>query len=195
MPPGKGHLREALLLHEEALRVNRCPPGEALITIVTRMCRELRKKDILSEVLRLSHDRSLNKYADVDDEDDFQEVLEPPPILPATTYQLTLAFPDFSQYKVMLPLSTLYLLQVNDLFRGLGPVAVFSAKHHWTAPRTIQLRKKEVELSPSLTPVQDEGYGFSVRGDAPVVVAGVEVNSLADVSTHLCTPAVSTQMT
>jgi hypothetical protein len=59
--------------------------------------------------------------------------------MPATTYQLTLAFPDFSQYKV------------NDLFRGLGPVAVFSAKHHWTAPRTIQLRKKE-----------DEGYGFSV---------------------------------
>ena len=28
---------------------------------------------------------------------------------------------------------------------------------------------------------QDEGYGFSVRGDAPVVVAGVEQNSLADV--------------
>jgi len=142
---GKAHLREALLMHEEALRVN-------------RMCRELRKKDILADVLRLSHDRSLNKYADVDDEDDFQEVLEPPPIMPATTYQLTLAFPDFSQYKV------------NDLFRCLGPVAVFSAKHHWTAPRTIQLRKKE-----------DEGYGFSVRGDAPVVVAGVEPNSLADI--------------
>ena len=35
-------------------------------------------------------------------------------------------------------------MQVTDLFRGLGPVAVFSAKHHWTAPRTIQLRKKEV---------------------------------------------------
>ena len=90
--------------------------------------------------------------------DDFQEVLEPPPVMPATTYQLTLAFPDFSQYKV------------TDLFKDLGPVAVFSAKHHWTAPRTIQLRKKE-----------DEGYGFSVRGDAPVVVAGVEQSSLADV--------------
>ena len=157
-------MREALLMHEEALRVN-------------RMCRELRKKDILQEVLRLSHDRSLNKYADVDDEDDFQvcirnfkewllftlngfqEVLEPPPVMPATTYQLTLAFPDFSQYKV------------SELFKSLGPVAVFSAKHHWTAPRTIQLRKKE-----------DEGYGFSVRGDAPVVVAGIEQNSLADVS-------------
>jgi len=57
--------------------------------------------------------------------------------MPATTYQLTLAFPDFSQYKV------------NDLFRGLGPVAVFSAKHHWTAPRTIQLRKKEVKIKNS----------------------------------------------
>jgi hypothetical protein len=28
----------------------------------------------------------------------------------------------------------------------------------------------------------DEGYGFSVRGDAPVVVAGVETASLAHVS-------------
>ena len=60
---GKAHLREALLMHEEALRVN-------------RMCRELRKKDILQEVPRLSHDRSLNKYADVDDEDDFQVCVE-----------------------------------------------------------------------------------------------------------------------
>jgi len=158
---GKAHLREAALQHEEALRVN-------------RMCRELRKKDILSEVLRLSHDRSLNKYADVDDEDDFQEVVDPPPIMPATTYQLTLAFPDFSQYKVMTAYGPSWPLpspnQVTDLFRCLGPVAVFSAKHHWTAPRTIQLRKKE-----------DEGYGFSVRGDAPVVVAGVETDSLADI--------------
>ena len=35
-------------------------------------CRELRKKDVLQEVLRLSHDRSLNKYASIDEEDDFQ---------------------------------------------------------------------------------------------------------------------------
>ena len=34
---------------------------------------------------------------------------------------------------------------------------------------------------------QDEGYGFSVRGDAPVVVAGVEQNSLADVRSRLIT--------
>ena len=35
--------------------------------------------------------------------------------------------------------------KVSDLFRCLGPVAVFSAKHHWSAPRTVQLRKKEDE--------------------------------------------------
>lgn len=28
----------------------------------------------------------------------------------------------------------------------------------------------------------EEGFGFSVRGDAPVVIAAVEPNSLADVS-------------
>ena len=85
--PGKAHLKEALLQHEEALRVN-------------RMCRELRKKDALHCALRHAHDRCLDKYADVDDEDDFTEQLEPPPVLAATTFQLTLAYPDFSRHKV-----------------------------------------------------------------------------------------------
>ena len=54
-----------------------------------RMCRELRKKDILSEVLRLSHDRSLNKYADVDDEDDFQVFCLIPRMVILTTISST----------------------------------------------------------------------------------------------------------
>ena len=140
---GKAHLREALLAHEEALRVN-------------RMCRELRKKDALQEVLKESHQRALQLYEEVDEEDDFQELLEPPPVLPATSIQLTLSFPDFSAHRV------------SDLFQKLGPEAVFSAKHHWTAPRSIQLRKH-----------RSEGFGFSVRGDAPVVLVGVEQSSLA----------------
>ena len=104
-------MREALLMHEEALRVN-------------RMCRELREQDILQVGIRKVKEWLLFTL------NAFQEVLEPPPVMPATTYQLTLAFPDFSQYKV------------SDLFKSLGPVAVFSAKHHWTAPRTIHLRKR-----------------------------------------------------
>ena len=104
---------------------------------VNRMCRELRKKDVLQvlwgvtfyisffffgktcvvqlhtvhnfflppslsvqSVLRKTHDRSLNKYASVDEEDDFQEVLDPPPVQPSTQYQLSIAFPDLSQHKV-----------------------------------------------------------------------------------------------
>ena len=88
-----------------------------------------------------------------------QEVLDPPPIAPSTKFQLSIAFPDFSQFKV------------QDLFSGLGPVAIFSAKHHWSVPRTVKLKKTDTE-----------GFGFSVRGDAPVVVAGVDRKSLAEVS-------------
>lgn len=141
--PGKAHLREALLAHEEALRVN-------------RMCRELRKKDALQEVLRGAHSKALGVYEEVDEEDDFQELLEPPPVLAATSIQLSLSFPDFSAHRV------------EDLFHQLGPEGVFSAKHHWSPPRTVQLRKR-----------RDEGFGFSVRGDAPVVLVGVEASSLA----------------
>ena len=45
-------------MHEEALRVN-------------RMCRGLRKKDILQEVLKYFHERSLTMYEDMEEEDDF----------------------------------------------------------------------------------------------------------------------------
>ena len=38
--------------------------------------------------------------------------MEPPPIMPATTYQLTLAFPDFSQYKVTIILKLIMILVV-----------------------------------------------------------------------------------
>ena len=87
-----------------------------------------------------------------------QEVLDPPAIAPSSQYQLSLAFPDLGQHKV------------QDLFTVLGPVAIFSAKHHWSAPRTARLKKRD-----------SEGYGFSVRGDAPVIIAGVDIGSIAEV--------------
>ena len=43
---------------------------------------------------------------------------------------------------------------------------------------------KETDEKTITNNAQDEGYGFSVRGDAPVVVAGVELNSLADVRSY-----------
>ncbi len=122
------------------------------------MCRELRKKDVLQVVLRSAHDRSLSMYASIDEEDDFQEVLDPPAVAPSTQYQLSIAFPDLGAHKV------------QDLFSDLGPLAVFNAKRFWSAPRAIKLRKRE-----------NEGFGFSVRGDAPVIIAGVDHRSLAEV--------------
>jgi len=143
---GKAHLREALLAHEEALRIN-------------RMCQEMKRKEPLQRVLNKSHEKSLTLYEDLEEEDDFEELLEPPPVLPSTKFQLSLSFPSSSS-----PPST-------DIFHCLGPESVFSAKHHWTPPRTAVLRLKA-----------GEGYGLSVRGAAPVVVAGVEQGSLAEVA-------------
>ncbi|XP_012257775.2 rhophilin-2 isoform X1 [Athalia rosae] len=142
---GRAHLREAQILHEESQRLQ-------------RMCRELKGKQALARVLKRSQDATLEDYNRVGDEGDFRELLDPPHILASTKFQLSLTHPDFGQHGV------------EDLFRPLGPVAIFSAKRHWTAPRLVQLQR-----GPG-----GEGFGFSVRGDAPVIVAAVDHNSLAD---------------
>ncbi|GFW50448.1 rhophilin-2 [Trichonephila clavipes] len=54
----------------------------------------------------------------------------------------------------------------SDILKG--PLKVFSARRQWTAARTIHL-KKETE----------ENFGFSVRGDAPVMVAAIDSRSIA----------------
>lgn len=77
----------------------------------------------------------------------------------STKFQLSLTSPDFAQYRV------------NDLFKSLGPIAIFSAKRHWTAPRLVQLHRGRTI----------EGFGFSVRGDAPVIIAVIETGSLSEV--------------
>ncbi|XP_050689411.1 rhophilin-2-B-like isoform X1 [Eriocheir sinensis] len=141
---GLAHCRESVMVHEEALRQQ-------------RMCRDLKKKSGLSEVLRFGHESAVHLLDLYEDEEDLHNVLDPPPVAPATKFQLTLTTPDFSQHRV------------EDMFRLLGPVAVFSAKHQWSAPRPVALTR---------TPTQ--GFGFSVRGDAPVVIAGVDRGSLAE---------------
>ncbi|ROT83989.1 putative rhophilin-2 isoform X1 [Penaeus vannamei] len=141
---GLAHCREAVLVHEEAMRQH-------------RMCRDLKKKSVLAEVLQIGHETAVHLLDLYVEEEDLLNILDPPPISPATKVQLSLTTPDFSQHRV------------EDLFKLLGPVAVFSAKHQWSAPRPIKLTR---------TPTQ--GFGFSVRGDAPVVIAGVDRNSLAE---------------
>lgn len=239
---GRAHLVEALALYEEALRLQ-------------RMCRELRTKEALSRVVTAARDRASREHAPPPD--DFADLLDTPNILPASKFQLALTPPDFAQYRV------------EDLFKSLGPIAIFSAKRHWSAPRLIQLQKQtdkharrnrrndEARVKRRSSDKRDrsednttyysqiirsdekyiddydkhrvtkqngvyinsfdnhnhnhfdykmekdygkkngrdlrrvaseynvnnneEGFGFSVRGDAPVIIAGVESNSLADI--------------
>ncbi|KAF2899834.1 hypothetical protein ILUMI_06351 [Ignelater luminosus] len=142
---GKAHLRESLVLHEECQRLQ-------------RMCRELKSKQALTSVLRNAHRQALQAYTTNEQEDDFRDLLDAPHIQPSTKFQLSLTTPDFAQHRV------------NDLFRALGPIAIFSAKRHWTAPRLVQLHRGR----------NSDGFGFSVRGDAPVIIANVESSSLAE---------------
>ncbi|XP_011879322.1 PREDICTED: rhophilin-2 [Vollenhovia emeryi] len=143
---GKAHLREALVLHDESQRLQ-------------RMCRELKGKPALAKVLKRAQEVTLDSYNRFGSEDDFRELLDPPDIIASTKFQLSITHPDFGQHGV------------DDLFKSLGPVAIFSAKRHWTAPRLVQLQRGP----------DGEGFGFSVRGDAPVIIALVDHNSLADV--------------
>lgn len=132
---GKAHLRKAIIRHEEALRLH-------------GVCKMLRKMDILQEVLSQAHSRSLEKYSDIDQEDDFCEVAEAPEIQSHTQQKPDIKTPDFSA------------VRVNDIFHRLGPLHVFSARNRWVRRHAFLVRG-------------EAGLGLTLRGDSPVLVAGV----------------------
>lgn len=65
----------------------------------------------------------------------------------------------------------MYRYEVNLIFKFKGPITIFNAKNEWSAPRTVTLDRNP-----------DQGFGFSVRGDAPVRVAEMEPGSVAEVT-------------
>ncbi|NXL33187.1 RHPN1 protein, partial [Glaucidium brasilianum] len=113
------------------------------------LCKILRKMDILQEVLSFAHKRSLSKYSEIDHEEDFFETGDAPDIHPKTHQKPEIKSPNFSQVKV------------TDLFHRLGPLSVFSAKNKWYPARRVHLMRGE------------NGFGFTLRGDSPVLIAGV----------------------
>jgi hypothetical protein len=68
--------------------------------------------------------------------------------------------------------------KVDDPFKELGPITVFSARRSWTAPRSVRLHKTDYQTKSHGT----EEFGFAVKGEAPVMVTHVDINSVADVS-------------
>ncbi|XP_074492420.1 rhophilin-1 isoform X2 [Sebastes fasciatus] len=133
---GKAHLRRAVIRHEEAMRVH-------------SLCKILRKMDILQDVLSLTHKRSLDKYSELDREDDFDETAEAPEIQSQTHQKPDITPTNFAT------------VQVTDIFQRLGPLSVFCARARWGPVRVICLLRRE------------GGLGLTLRGDSPVLVAGV----------------------
>lgn len=59
---------------------------------------------------------------------------------------------------------------VQDMFRSLGPLPIFSAENKWGPPRTVTLKRGR------------DGFGFMIRNSRPVVFSGVDKGGPADVS-------------
>nr|XP_005990790.1 PREDICTED: rhophilin-1 [Latimeria chalumnae] len=139
---GKAHLKKAIIMHEEAMRIH-------------GLCKILRKIDILQEVLSLTHKRSLSKYSEIDHEEDFFETPAAPDVHPKTQQKPEIKTPNFSRVKV------------TDIFHRLGPLSIFSAKSKWSHPRRVHLVRGE------------SGFGFTIRGDSPVLITGVVAGGCA----------------
>ncbi|XP_060898366.1 rhophilin-2 isoform X1 [Labrus mixtus] len=134
---GKAHIRRAILGHEEALRIY-------------SLCHHLNKMDILQEILKASLGRSLQKFEENENEEEFTDYTEAPDIISKTEHKAEMEVPAATKVKV------------TDFFQRLGPLSVFSAKQRWTAPRTIRLRPEDRDL------------GFTLKGESPVQVVSLD---------------------
>nr|XP_053786305.1 rhophilin-1 isoform X4 [Desmodus rotundus] len=113
------------------------------------VCRALRRVDLLQAVLGQALQRSLTKYSELDLEDDFFEATEAPDIQPRTHRRPEVRAPSFSRVKVA------------DIFHRLGPLSVFSVKNRWRLVGPVHVTRGE------------GGFGFTLRGDSPVLIAAV----------------------
>ncbi|XP_030875076.1 rhophilin-1 isoform X3 [Leptonychotes weddellii] len=155
-PPATSEARGAVLPQEQEERRNlgkahlkRSILGQEEALRLHAVCRALRRVDLLHAVLAQALQRSLAKYSELDREDDFLETAEAPDIQPKTQQKPEIRAPSFSRVKV------------TDIFQRLGPLSVFSAKNHWRLAGPVRVTRGEA------------GFGLTLRGDAPVLVAAV----------------------
>ncbi|XP_054916033.1 rhophilin-2 isoform X1 [Poeciliopsis prolifica] len=139
---GKAHIRRAISGHEEALRNY-------------SLCQHLEKLEALQEILEASHRRSLDKYSDYENEEEFVDYVEAPDIISKTEHKAEMELPAATKVKV------------TDFFQRLGPLSVFSAKQKWTVPRKIRVC------------AEDRDLGFTLKGEAPVQVVSLDPLSRA----------------
>ncbi|KAM7014771.1 rhophilin-2 isoform 2-T2 [Tautogolabrus adspersus] len=145
---GKAHIRRAILGHEEALRMY-------------GLCHHLNKMDILQEILKASLQRSLEKYEENENEEEFTDYTEAPDIISKTEHKAEMEVPASTK----------------------GPLSVFSAKQRWTAPRTIRLRPEDRDLGFTLkgeSPVQVVSLDPLCRAAADSLKEGDYIISVGD---------------
>jgi hypothetical protein len=117
-----------------------------------RLNRELRSKAGLQSILSSMKDRiyAICERKNIHNPEELDSYLDPPQLIAATKFQLEISSPDLSAHIM------------DDPFKALGPLAFFSAKRQWTQPRHVTLHRR------------GGGFGLSVKGSAPVVIASVE---------------------
>ncbi|XP_077570001.1 rhophilin-2 isoform X2 [Stigmatopora nigra] len=152
---GKAHIRRAIAGHEEALRIY-------------SLCHHLNKLEMLQDILKASHQRSLRKAGDNQTDEEFTDYLEAPDIISKTEHQAEMEFPSALK----------------------GPLSVFSAKQRWTPPRTVRLRTEDRDLGftlkgdapvqvVSLDPLSPVAADGLKEGDYIVAVGEVECKWMA----------------
>ncbi|XP_024151014.1 rhophilin-2 isoform X2 [Oryzias melastigma] len=109
------------------------------------MCPNLNNHDVLREILKTSHHHSLDKYSEFENEEEFTDYMEAPNVLSKTERKAEMEIPSTSK----------------------GPLTVFSAKQHWSPPRTMRICHEDRDL------------GFTLKGGAPVQVVSLDPLSLA----------------
>ncbi|XP_036904766.1 rhophilin-1 isoform X4 [Sturnira hondurensis] len=143
------HTATALCDGSRKAHLKRAILGQEEALRLHAVCRALRRVDLLQAVLGQALRRSLAKYSELDLEDDFFEATEAPDIQPKTHRRPEVRAPSFSRVKV------------TDIFHRLGPLSVFSVKNRWRLVGPVHVTRGE------------GGFGFTLRGDSPVLIAAV----------------------
>ncbi|XP_054374992.2 rhophilin-1 isoform X16 [Pongo abelii] len=149
------HVAMALCDSSRKAHLKRAILGQEEALRLHALCRVLREVDLLRTVVSQTLQRSLAKYAELDREDDFCEAAEAPDIQPKTHQKPEARMPRLSQGKG------------PDIFHRLGPLSVFSAKNRWRLVGPVHLTRGE------------GGFGLTLRGDSPVLIAAVIPGSQA----------------
>ncbi|XP_045153991.1 rhophilin-1 isoform X2 [Echinops telfairi] len=188
---GKAHLRRAILAQEEALRLHGlCPVPRQVDLLQAVVAQALRCS--LAKYSELDREDDFFEVAEVPDvqpgpapERDVdspaaRQSLCPQAPRPLTSETLLPSKPGRASRLVLglstlappsPPAKTLQKPQVQapsfskvdafDIFHRLGPLSVFSAKNHWRLVGPVHVTRGE------------GGFGFTLRGDAPVLIAAV----------------------